>query len=124
MHEIVIKAKKELENMKNIPNGGHLKTGEIRKLSTRLFGIIKDKSKDYVFTVCDDLLEQRNWPMGVIAFDFAYRMKKQYDKNTFDIFENWLENQKLKNEKQGGRMTPLLNLKGGNYGNHRFTKQH
>jgi 3-methyladenine DNA glycosylase AlkD len=29
--------------------------------------------------------------MGVIAFDFAYRMKKQYDETTFAIFESWLE---------------------------------
>jgi len=28
--------------------------------------------------------------MGVIAFDFAYRVKKQYDSNTFPIFESWL----------------------------------
>jgi len=36
-------------------------------------------------------LEQRNWPMSVIAFDFAYRMRKQYDEETFTIFEGWLE---------------------------------
>src|SRR5699024_3082153 len=29
-------------------------------------------------------------PMEVIAFDFAYRVKKQYDENTFSIFEGWL----------------------------------
>ena len=29
--------------------------------------------------------------MGVIAFDFAYRMKNQYDEKTFSIFEVWLE---------------------------------
>ena len=45
---------------------------------------------DHVFSVCNDLLEQRNWPMGVIAYDFAYRMRKQYDDKTFVIFEEWL----------------------------------
>jgi len=29
--------------------------------------------------------------MGVIAFDFAYRMRRQYDNNTFAVFESWLE---------------------------------
>lgn len=28
--------------------------------------------------------------MGVIAFDFAYRVKKQYDSNTFSVFESRL----------------------------------
>ena len=91
MNEILTNAKKELEKIKSTPQGDHLKTGDIRKLSAKLFKCIKDKTKDHVFSICDELLKQRNWPMGVIAFDFAYRMKKQYDKNTFDIFENWLE---------------------------------
>lgn len=28
--------------------------------------------------------------MGVIAYDFAYRVRNQYDDNTFSIFESWL----------------------------------
>ncbi|NMA73532.1 MAG: DNA alkylation repair protein [Bacteroidales bacterium] len=65
-------------------------TGDIRKLSAKLYRSIGDKSKDAVFLICESLLEQRNWPMGVIAFDFAYRVKKQYDENMFSIFESWL----------------------------------
>jgi 3-methyladenine DNA glycosylase AlkD len=91
VNEIIVIAKKELENMNTTAQGRHLKTGDIRKLSAKLFKTINDKSKEYVFTVCDGLLEQHNWPMGVIAFDFAYRVNKQYDKNTFVVFENWLE---------------------------------
>jgi 3-methyladenine DNA glycosylase AlkD len=91
MNEIVIIAKDELNRIKTTPQGGHYKTGDIRKLSAKLFSSIKDKTKENVFIVCNDLLKQRNWAMGVIAFDFAYRIKKQYDKSTFEIFENWLE---------------------------------
>jgi 3-methyladenine DNA glycosylase AlkD len=91
MNEIILAAKRELENMKPTSQGNHLKTGDIRKLSTKLFKSIKDKESDYIFKICDELLEQHNWPMGVIAFDFAYRIKDQYDKNTFIIFEKWLE---------------------------------
>ena len=91
MNEIIITAKTELENIRNTPTGNHLKTNDIRKLSARLFKDIRSKPIDYVFSVCGDLLEQHNWSMGVIAFDFAYRMKKQYNEKTFFIFENWLE---------------------------------
>ena len=92
MNKIVNQAGVELESFNDTPTGMHLKTGDIRKLSARLFRSIDDKSIDNVFGICDELLEQRNWPMGVIAFDFAYRMRKQYNENTFPVFEQWLEN--------------------------------
>ena len=80
----------ELNNLNNTLHEGHIKTGDIRKLSSKLFRGIKDKSKENVFSVCNELLEQRSWPMGVIAFDFAKRMANQYDSNTFALFESWL----------------------------------
>jgi len=91
MNEIVTAARTELENINNTPTGNHLKTGDIRKISAKLFRDVKSKPIEYIFSVCGELLEQRNWPMGVIAYDFAYRLKKQYNDKTFGIFENWLE---------------------------------
>jgi len=91
MNDIVALIKNELENAGKTFSGNHIKTGDIRKISAKVFKSVRDKSKDTVFSICNELLEQRNWPMGVIAFDFAYRMRKQYDKETFTIFENWLE---------------------------------
>jgi len=91
MNEIVSAVRAELESVSNTPTGNHHKTGDIRKISAKLFKGIKDKPVDYVFSVCNELLEQRNWSMGVIAYDFAYRVKKQYDEKTFGIFEGWLE---------------------------------
>ena len=90
MNEIVATAKKELENSNLSPVGKNHKTGDIRRLSAKLFREVKDKPIDYVFSVCDELLEQRNWPMGIITYDFAYRMRKQYDEKTFPVFESWL----------------------------------
>ena len=91
MNEIVIAARTELEIVSNTPTGNHLKTGDIRIISAKLFKAVKGKPVEYVFLVCDELLEQRNWPMDVIAYDFAYRMRKQYDEQTFPVFESWLE---------------------------------
>ena len=91
MIDFVSSVRTELENAKRTPLGEHLKTGDIRRISARIFKGMRNKSKDYVFSVCGDLLAQRNWPMGVIAFDFAYRMRKQYDETTFTVFESWLE---------------------------------
>lgn len=90
MNEVVKKAESELIRISSTPNGGHLKTGEIRKLSGQLFRELKDKSRENVIDICESLLEQRKWAMGVIAFDFAYRIKKQYDSNIYSVFESWL----------------------------------
>ncbi len=62
-------------------------TGDVRKLSAKLFQDVQDKTKDNVFSLCGELLGRH---MHCIAFDFAHRMKKQYDENTFDVFEMWL----------------------------------
>lgn len=83
MNEVVYSAQTGLE--------GCSTTGDIRRLSASLYRGVKDKSKDNVFGTCEALLAQRDWAMGVIAFDFAHRVKKQYDDDTFDVFAGWLE---------------------------------
>lgn len=90
MNHVVILAESELERINSTTGGGHLKTGEIRKLSGKLFRDLHDRSIENVIDICESLLEQRNWAMGVIAYDFVYRIKKQYDNNTYSIFESWL----------------------------------
>ncbi|MDR2972619.1 MAG: DNA alkylation repair protein [Bacteroidales bacterium] len=91
MTNLLATAKKELEDMKYASVGKNYRTGDIRKLSAKLFKDVKDKPIEIVFSVCEELLEQLSWPLGIIAFDFAYRMKNQYDEKTFTVFEGWLE---------------------------------
>lgn len=40
----------------NVPDGKHIVTGYIRKLSARLYRGIKDKTIDNVFSLCEELL--------------------------------------------------------------------
>lgn len=90
MSEIISKTESEISKLNSTPGGTHLRTGEIRKLSSRLFGELEDKSRENVFRVCEEFLEKQSCPMRVIAFDFAYRIRKQYGENTFRVFEKWL----------------------------------
>jgi 3-methyladenine DNA glycosylase AlkD len=90
MHEIVTIAIDELNKISATPTGNHLKTGDIRKLSAKVYSRVKNKPADEIFAVCEQLLEQRSWALGVIAFDFAYRLRKYYSDTTFVVFENWL----------------------------------
>jgi len=83
MSDIISSAKTELINCKT--------TGDIRRVSAKLFPEVKGKPIDCVVSACGELLEQRDWALGVIAYDFAYRVRKQYDDGTFAVFEDWLE---------------------------------
>jgi 3-methyladenine DNA glycosylase AlkD len=56
---------------------------------------MRNKPIDCMFSICGNLLEQRSWPMGIIAYDFAYRMRKQYCEGPFTIFEHWLDEHDL-----------------------------
>ena len=87
MNAYLEQAKKVLSDRSKLSG---LKTSEIRSLSASLFRNVKSESVDTVFALCKDFLDDHSWEMGVIAFDWAYRMRKQYTKETFDIFESWL----------------------------------
>ena len=75
----------------NIPDGSHIITGDIRKLAARLYKNIDDKSIENVLCLCEELLEEHSCALGVIAFDWAYRVRNQYSEATYDIFYSWLK---------------------------------
>lgn len=75
----------------NVPDGKHIVTGDIRKLSARLYRVIEDKTIENVLALCEELLEEHSWGLGVIAFDWAYRVKEQYNEDTYEIFYGWLK---------------------------------
>ena len=89
MNDIIIQAKNELKGLSK-ENG--LKTNEVRRLSVKLFHQVKSNDISEVLSICENLLQQRNGALGVIAYDWAYRMKQQYNDNIFSIFESWLIN--------------------------------
>jgi len=93
MHEDIVKlAKDEIANLqRSILNGSHIKTGDIRKISAKLYKIVPDKSIDVVLKICEILLEEFNWELGVIAFDWANRTHKYYTIETYDVFYSWLK---------------------------------
>ena len=92
MSVIVEQAIYEMERLaENIPDGKHIITGDIRKLSARLYKKLSDRTIDNVLCLCEELLEERSWGLGVIAFDWAYRVREQYTEDTYDTFYHWLK---------------------------------
>ena len=92
MHDLLRSAKQEIESLwSDVPEGKHIKTGDIRKISSKLFRQIPDKNMQNVSALCEEFLEEHTWELGVIAFDWAYRMKKHYNAETYFLFYGWLK---------------------------------
>ncbi|MDG3085176.1 DNA alkylation repair protein [Vibrio hannami] len=67
-----------------------VRTSQIRSISAKVFRALESKEIYDVFEICENLLKRRDWALGVIAYDWAFRVKKQYTIETFTTFENWL----------------------------------
>ncbi len=91
-YKLIGLAKAELAALEQeVPEGKHIQTGDIRRLSAKLFRQVPDRKIGVVLELCNAFLEEHSWAMGVIAFDWASRMKQEYSENTYDIFYGWLK---------------------------------
>jgi 3-methyladenine DNA glycosylase AlkD len=88
--EIIKKIQAETKKIGKTATGTHIKVKDLRKLTADIFKNLEDKSIENVLFICEELLKLNDYAMKVVAYDFAYRVRKQYNENTFAIFENWL----------------------------------
>ena len=86
--KIVAKANQRIEEAKKQPP---LTTGKVRKISAALYKEVEDKGIDNVLKLSEELLQERSWALGIIAYDWAFRVRDQYTKETFKVFEHWLK---------------------------------
>ncbi|MFH1611675.1 MAG: DNA alkylation repair protein [bacterium] len=63
----------------------------VRKISKKYFLDIKDLDKKEIWNLCEELLKSGYNEEKTVAFDWAYRLEKQYTKSDFKIFERWLK---------------------------------
>ncbi len=62
----------------------------VRKIASKYFSNVRDKSKSDIFGLCEKLLKSGISEERTIAFDWAYRLKRGYEKPDFMLFESWL----------------------------------
>lgn len=74
----------ELKNIK------HPVTKDIRDISRRAYQKIDNHDLSHMIDICNHLLETNIWHYKTIAFDMIFKVRNQYQKETFDIFEKWL----------------------------------
>ncbi|KYK37184.1 MAG: DNA alkylation repair protein [Theionarchaea archaeon] len=68
-----------------------LRTPFTRKISSTYFKNIKKECKEKIFELCEILLQSGYSEERSIAFDWAFRVKKQYTLSDFQRFESWLK---------------------------------
>ncbi len=68
-----------------------VKTPDVEKIAKKYFEKIRGKSKEEVFSLCEELLRSDFHEEAIIAFEWAYSLRKDYDENDFSVFERWIE---------------------------------
>ena len=63
----------------------------VRKFSSDFFGEIRRKPKEEILQLCEDLLDSGYTEERTIAFDWAFRVRRQYEESDFFLFKSWLE---------------------------------
>ena len=71
-------------------NASDVRVPVVRKISAEYFTMVRKKSRDEIFQLCEDLLKSGNWMERAVAFDWAFRLRKQYEKTDYHLFESWL----------------------------------
>ncbi len=67
-----------------------VKTPVVVKMAARYFAEIKRLPKAEIFRLCEDLLRSDYTEEAVIACDWAYRLRDQYEPADFAVFEGWV----------------------------------
>jgi 3-methyladenine DNA glycosylase AlkD len=68
-----------------------VKTQIVNTIAKRYLDRIKEKNKKEIFSLCEDFLESDYLEEAIIAFEWAYSVRKYYDEDDFSMFERWVE---------------------------------
>ena len=63
----------------------------VRKVACENFKEVKNLEKKKIFALCEQLLKTKGSGYQDISFDWAFRLRKSYQKEDFRIFESWLK---------------------------------
>ncbi len=67
-----------------------VKTPEVIKIARTHFALIKDLSKQEIFSLCEQLLKSDYMEEAALACEWAYKLRDNYEPGDFAVFENWV----------------------------------
>lgn len=62
----------------------------VRRIAKKHFKEVQKLPKPKVFALCEELLKSGYSEEATVAFQWAFNLKKQYQKDDFAVFERWL----------------------------------
>jgi 3-methyladenine DNA glycosylase AlkD len=68
-----------------------VKTPIVRKISAKYFSQVKRETRHRIYSLCEELCSSGYSEERTIAFDWAFRLRKQYAPSDFTTFESWLK---------------------------------
>ncbi len=68
-----------------------VRTPIVRKISSKYYSQIRSETKEKILGLCEELLSTGYREENTIAFDWVFRLRKDYVVADFCLFELWLE---------------------------------
>jgi 3-methyladenine DNA glycosylase AlkD len=68
-----------------------VKTPVVRRISSKYFSEVRSMERGEILGICEELLNSRYGEHKTIAFDWSYRIRKQFSEDDLSIFECWLK---------------------------------
>jgi 3-methyladenine DNA glycosylase AlkD len=62
----------------------------VRNIARKYFRAIKGKEKQEIFSLCQRLLESGYGEEAAVASEWAYALRKDYERTDFQVFERWV----------------------------------
>ncbi len=69
-----------------------VKTASVGKIAKATFEEVKDLPKVQIFELCEELWQSGYLEEAVVACDWSYSLRKQYEPGDFETFERWVQN--------------------------------
>jgi len=67
-----------------------VRASKTRKISAKYFSLLKEKSKEDIFKLAEKMLQSGYNEEAVIAFDWVYRLRENYTRKDWIIFQKWI----------------------------------
>ncbi len=64
----------------------------VGRIAKEFFVEIKSMPKSQIFDLCEDLWQSGYLEEAVVACEWSYALRKQYEPSDFETFERWIEN--------------------------------
>ena len=68
-----------------------VKSAQVKKIAAKYFREIKDRDKNEIFSLCEKLLQAGYGEEAFIAFEWAYSLRRGYEREDFLVFERWVD---------------------------------